>query len=292
MTKKVTKSIIAAAGYGTRFLPATKSVPKELLPVIDKPVIEYLTEECVQAGIKDIIIVTRYGSSAVEDYLDSAAYLENMLEKKGKKELLELVRHSYMKANYIFVRQGANVPYGTAAPFITARGLIGKDENFAFMYGDDLFLADKPAISQVIDEFIETESLATIGAYEVQEHDVHKYGVFEIEETENGKILKDVIEKPKEKPYPSNLINVGRHVYNAKIFEYIDKSPLNPDDNNEFQITTAMLLMSKEHKVTVKSIEGEFLTTGDPINMLKANIKFALAREEFRDLVKELLKEI
>lgn len=289
---KIAKAIIAAAGYGTRFLPATKSVPKELLPVVDRPVIEYITEECVQSGIKDIIIVTRYGSSAVEDYLDSASYLESILVSKGKIDLVNKIRHTYEKANFVFVRQSSNIPYGTAAPLLSAKSLIDKDENFVFMYGDDLFLSGKPAISQVIDEFLRTESFATIGASMVPESEVCKYGVFEFEDVGDEKILKNVIEKPKEKPYPSNLVNVGRHVYNQKIFEYIEKTPLNPSDNNEFQLTTAFLLMSKDLKVTIKTIEGKWVTTGDPLNMIKANLIYAKNNPEYKDKIIEFLEEL
>ncbi len=288
----VTKAIITAAGYGTRFLPATKNVPKELLPILDMPVLEYVTEECVQSGIRDIIIVTRYGSSAIEDYFDSASYLEDLLMRKDKLDLVAKIKHVYKKANFVFVRQNSDLPYGTAAPFVSARNLISKNENFAFLYGDDIFLSKTPALFQVISEFEKSGSSATIGAFEVPEEEVHKYGVFDFEDVNNEKVLKKVIEKPKVRPYPSNLINVGRHTYSAEIYDYIDKTPLNPDDGNEFQITTSFLMMAQEKKVTIKPIDGEFLTTGDPVNMLKTNLKVGLARSEFRDAIKILLKDL
>ncbi|GAB4141200.1 MAG: UTP--glucose-1-phosphate uridylyltransferase GalU [Patescibacteria group bacterium] len=287
----VTKALITAAGYGTRFLPATKNVPKELLPILDMPVLEYVTEECVQSGIRDIIIVTRYGSSAIEDYFDSASYLEDLLMRKDKLDLVAKIKHVYKKANFVFVRQNSDLPYGTASPFVSARNLISQNENFAFLYGDDVFLSKTPALSQVILEFERTKSNATIGAFQVPESEVHKYGVFGFEEKNTEKILKNIIEKPKVKPYPSNLINVGRHVYSAEIYDYIDKTPLNPDDGNEFQITTSFLMMAKEKKVTIKSIDGEFLTTGDPVNMLRTNLKVGLARSEFHDAIANMIKE-
>jgi UTP--glucose-1-phosphate uridylyltransferase len=290
-SRSVKKAIIAAAGLGTRFLPATKSVPKELLPVIDKPVIEYITEECVQSGIEDIIIVTRYGGSAIEDYLDSSAYLENILREKSKNDYLNKIQHAYRKANFIFIRQPAHIPYGTSAPLLVAKNLISKGESFAFLYGDDLFISSKPALKQLVDQYKSSDCKAVIGASTVPESEVSKYGVFDLKDNGKGeKVLIDLVEKPTVGRAPTNLVNVGRHIYHSDIIDHIEKQTLS--SRGELELTDAIKSLSETDSVLVNQIDGEWLTTGDPLSMLKANLMYALESSEYREGAKKILRSI
>src|SRR4030065_1833443 len=150
---KIKKAVIAAAGYGTRFLPATKNQPKEMLPIIDKPIIHHLVDECVASGISEIIIVTRYGQGIMEDYFDSSLELEYMLDKNGKEDLLKKVREIPQMANFVYVRQKKNLPYGNGTPLLVASPLIDDDEAFAYLFGDDLVISEKPCLKQLIEVY-------------------------------------------------------------------------------------------------------------------------------------------
>lgn len=290
---KVTKAIIAAAGYGTRFLPATKNVPKELLNIIDTPVLEYITEECVSAGITDIIIVTRFGNNSIEDYLDSSKELEEMLYEKGKDKLLERIRRAYSKANFIFVRQAATLPYGTATPLWVSKNLINKNESFAYLFGDDIFWGEQSAIKELIDSYNENSDKISgcLGAYPVPKEEIQKYGVFEYEEKDNVKIFKNVIEKPTLDQIKSNLARVGRFVYSSKIFDYFNFDYVQTNPRKEFELTDVENEFTKNHDLMIEDISGEWLPVGDPESYLRTTIKIAMKRPEFKHVVDELLGE-
>jgi UTP--glucose-1-phosphate uridylyltransferase len=194
--QKITKAVIAAAGYGTRFLPATKSQPKEMLPIVDKPIIHYLVEEVVNSGIKDIIIVVRSGQVSLEDYFDSNPALEAELESKGKKDLLEEVQKIHKMANFIFVRQSSDLPYGSATPLLSATPIIEKGEPFVYMFGDDLTISENPITKQIIDAYEKEKADVALGVQEVSWDDVHKYGTVRYKKGSDSEI-EDAIEEAK-----------------------------------------------------------------------------------------------
>ncbi|HID86428.1 MAG TPA: UTP--glucose-1-phosphate uridylyltransferase, partial [Anaerolineae bacterium] len=178
----ITKAVIAAAGLGTRFLPATKAVPKEMLPLLDRPILQHVVEEAVNSGITDIILVIRRGSHAITDYFDTAPELERTLKAMGKSHLLEEVRRVSQLANFAFVRQGADLPYGNGTPLLAARPFIGKDEIFAYMFGDDIIDADPPGLRQVMDAYERYRPAAAMAAYEVPWEETHLYGCIKLKE--------------------------------------------------------------------------------------------------------------
>lgn len=289
--RPVTKAIIAAAGYGTRFLPATKNQPKEMLPIIDKPIIHYLVEEAVNSGIKDIIIVTRAGNHIMEDYFDNHYELEDQLEKAGKTARLETVRNIPQMANFIYVRQKKNLPYGNGSPLLAAKNLIDDDEAVVYMFGDDLWLAENPATKQVIDYYEKYSPTAVIAAYEVPIEETYRYGVFKYKENEKiPHVIEDMVEKPKPEEAPSNIINAGRFVLSYDVIEEMTKT--STSQGNELWLTDALGSLAKKDKIVMAPpLEGEWLTTGDPLRFIKATLRYALQREDLRDDLLEFIKQ-
>ncbi len=290
MSRKITKAVITAAGYGTRFLPATKSIPKEMLPMIDTPILQYVVEEVVNSGIKDIIIVTRYGSDAIENHFDSLVSLENFLEKVGKLDRLEKIKESVKMANIAFVRQNKELPYGNASPILAAKPFIG-NENFLMAYGDDLTLPGDdniPIFKQVIDEFENNDCEAVVAVQEVPKEEVSRYATVKFKDgTEN--ILDRQVEKPEPGEEFSNLAVFGRYACSNKLFDYLNADKLGKDD--ELWFTDGIDQLAQNHKVLVKTINGLWMTTGDPIRYLKCVFEFAMRRDDLRDPLIAFLKE-
>lgn len=291
--RKITKAVIAAAGYGTRFLPATKNQPKEMLPIIDKPIIHYLVEEAVASGIKDIILVTRAGLHIMEDYFDSSYEIEKSLEESGKTDKLEIVRNIPKMANFVFVRQTKHLPYGNGSPLLAAKSLIDDDEAIVYMFGDDLTISEKPVIKQLIDTYEKYKPAAVIAAQEVPQEDVVKYGIFDYKE--DSKIpyeIKGLVEKPTVEEAPSKSAQFGRFVLSYDVVKEMTETPLGKGD--ELWLSDAIdKTVHKGKPVIAQPIEGEWLTTGDPLNYLKATVKFAVHRDdingEFTDFMKDIL---
>lgn len=291
--KKITKAVIAAAGFGTRFLPATKNQPKEMLPIIDKPIIHYLVEEAVQSGIEDIIIVTRFGSHVLEDYFDNRYELEIQLEQAQKLERLELVKNIPQMANFIYVRQKGHLPYGNGSPLLAAKNLIDDDENFVFMFGDDLTLSktDKPITKQLIDVFTEQNADAVLAVQEVPWNEIERYA--SIKYLENSKYkyqAKEILEKlPKDKA-PSNMAQFGRFVFSYKVIEEIQKTKTGKD--NELWLSDVLNSLAKKSNVIAQPINGEWHTTGDPLRYLKTTLTFALQRDDLKDEIHKFIENI
>jgi len=292
--KKITKAIIAVAGYGTRFLPATKNQPKEMLPIIDKPIVQYLVEEAVAAGIKDIILVTRFGQSMMENHFDSNLELEIQLEKNGKRKQLEEVQRVYRMANYIYVRQGRHLPYGNGTPLVAIKDLLDKGESFVYMFGDDLVKSKVPCTKQLIDYWETQKGAPIVAVQEVTEEEVNRYGIYRIKQgTENQ--VEDAVEKPDpsevKKPY---LAQFGRFVLNDKIAEIIYRNYENNalGKDNELWLIDSIIEYAKKKPVYAKRIEGKWMTTGDPLRYMKTMVEFALDRpdlgEDFRAYLKSL----
>jgi len=293
-TKKIRKAVIAAAGYGTRFLPATKNQPKEMLPLIDKPVIQYLVEECVDSGIENIILVTRFGQSVMENHFDSNVELEQQLKANGKLELLKKVQKVSQMANIMYVRQRKHFPYGNGTPLLAVKDMIDKDESFVFMWGDDLVQAKEPATKQLLKVWKKNPDAIILGAQEVSLKEVNRYGIVKLKKgTENE--VESLVEKPKPDEAPSRLAQYGRFILNKKVIDMLwdnyENKRLGRD--NELWLTDAVeQCIRKGHKVLVAPIKGKWLTTGDPLRYLKTTVEFALERKdigpEFRSFLKSL----
>jgi len=222
MKNKITKVIIPAAGFGTRFLPVTKSIPKEMLPIIDRPVIQYVVDEAVASGMKDIVIVTSWQKKTIEDYFDYSFELEQTLSKNGKvKELNEIKKIAEM-ANFTYVRQKG--PYGNATPILCARSLMNEDEFFAVMWGDEFIYSDPPRLKQMIDVYNEMGG-AVISAVRVDEKNISRYGIASVEDSDSNVFrIKKIVEKPKLEEAPSNLAAHGAYILPGKIFNILEAS--------------------------------------------------------------------
>ncbi|MGB9706472.1 MAG: UTP--glucose-1-phosphate uridylyltransferase [Microgenomates group bacterium] len=287
---KITKAIIAAAGYGTRFLPATKVQPKEMLPLLDKPIIQYLVEELVASGIKEIIIVTRAGQHILEDHFDSSPALENMLEINGKTEYLKMVRQIPRLANFVYLRQTKDYPYGNGTPLLVAAPLLSKNEAFVYLFGDDVVKSKIPATKQLIDIWEKFKPAAVLGVQKVPWGEIHKYA--SIKYKKKSKLpwqAAAILEKLPADKAPSNMAQFGRFVLTWKVIEVLKKQKLGK--GGELWLADALNTLAKKEVVVAQPIKGTWLTTGDPLSWVKTNIEFALEKKEIREELLDFLKE-
>ncbi|WP_096156584.1 UTP--glucose-1-phosphate uridylyltransferase GalU [Bacillus sp. FJAT-45066] len=287
---QVKKAIIPAAGLGTRFLPATKAQPKEMLPIVDKPTIQYIVEEAVQSGIEDIIIVSGRGKRAIEDHFDKSYELEETLAKKNKFEALQEVQEIAKLANIHYIRQGE--PLGLGHAIWCARKFIG-NEPFAVMLGDDIVNSvDKPCLRQMIEVYNRYHS-SVVGVQGVADEDVSKYGIINPKgnEIEPSVINVDsLVEKPKLEDAPSNFAIMGRYILRPEIFDILENLP--PGAGGEIQLTDAINVLNKEQAVLAYQFEGTRYDVGDKFGFIKAQVDYALQREDLREQMMEYLSEI
>lgn len=285
--KKIKKAIIPAAGLGTRFLPATKAMPKEMLPILDKPTIQYIVEEASKAGIEDIIIVTGKHKRAIEDHFDNQKELEMVLENKGKADLLEKVQYSTDLANIFYVRQKEQKGLGHAIH--TAKQFIG-NEPFAVLLGDDIVESDTPAIKQLMDVYEETGH-SVIGVQEVPESDTHRYGVIGPSAKEGSRYeVRQFVEKPKQGTAPSNLAIMGRYVLTPEIFDYLETQQ--EGAGNEIQLTDAIERMNSKQQVYAYDFEGNRYDVGEKLGFVKTTIEYALKDPEMSQDLKAFIKQL
>jgi UTP--glucose-1-phosphate uridylyltransferase len=288
-TMKIKKAIIPAAGLGTRFLPATKAMPKEMLPIVDKPAIQYIVEEAVASGIEDIIIVTGRNKRAIEDHFDNAPELEHNLYIKGKTKLLEEVRKSTHLAEIHFIRQKA--PLGLGHAVWCARKFIG-NEPFAILLGDDLFRGEKPGIKQLIEQY-EMTSSSVIGVQEVPHEQTHRYGIIDpIYEKQNGRLypVNKFVEKPAPGTAPSNLAIIGRYVLTPEIFDFLESQE--KGTGGEIQLTDAIQKLNQKQDVFAYHLDGVRFDTGEKLGYLETICSFALENPEIGDDVYNMLKNL
>jgi UTP--glucose-1-phosphate uridylyltransferase len=284
--KKIRKAIIAVAGSGTRLLPATKSMPKEMLPIVDKPIIQLVVEELVEAGIEDIIFVTRWDKKPLEDHFDHSVALEDDLKKNKKNDLAEKIERLAEMANFIYVRQKG--PYGNGTPVLSAASLVD-DEPFVFVWGDDLVKSKVSFTKQMVEDY-EKNGQLMIGVQEVPLDVVNRYGIVKLKEGTNE--IEDIIEKPSIEEAPSRLADFGRMILNQDFINILRETSLGK--GNELWITDAIkkyvqnggTFLAKELK------DGEWLTTGDPLNYLKATFLYAIEREDIGKEISEYCREI
>lgn len=283
--KDIRKVVIPVAGWGTRSLPATKNIPKEMLPIYNKPVIQYVVEEAQRAHIKDVIFVTNRDKNVIEDHFDHNLQLEDLLERSGKLDKLEEVRQVAEMVNTLSVRQKRQLGLGHAV--LCARELVG-DEPFAVMVGDDLMLSGVPGIGQLI-EVAMAEKMPVIGVMEVPWEKVSRYGIIDGEEVAPGVYrVRDMVEKPKREDAPSRMAIVGRYVLTPDIFDYLEK--VKPGHGGEIQLTDALQAMAKERGMMAVRMAGMRFDAGDWAEFLSANIYFALQDESLRYELLGLLK--
>ena len=283
---KITKAVIPAAGFGTRFLPATKAVPKEMLPIVDKPTIQYIVEEAIAAGIEDLIMITSRGKDALVNHFDKAFELEAVLERDGKEEMLRLVREVSDKINVHFIRQQEQKGLGHAVLY--AKSFIG-NEPFAVMLGDDVVVSEKPCIGQLIEQYEKTGA-SVLGVQKIGMEHVSKYGIVDAENVD-GRLYKlnGMVEKPKREDAPSDMAVLGRYIITPGIFDCLAKTPKGA--GGEIQLTDALVMLAKSEPMYAYDFEGRRYDIGSKQGFLEATVDFALARDDLKDDFAEYLKE-
>ncbi len=284
---KVTKAVIPAAGLGTRVLPATKSMPKEMIPIVDKPAIQFIVEEAVKSGITDILIITNRGKGLIEDHFDRVPELETSLTKSGKTEVLNEIKDIANLANIYFVRQKETKGLGHAIS--KARDFVG-NEPFAVLYGDDVIIGEDPACGQLIRAYEETGK-GVLGIKEVKKEDIHKYSSLKVDNI-SGNIYNctDMVEKPSEDEVLSYFSILGRCVLPAKIFDILDNTQ--PGAGGEIQLTDAMKQLAVEEGMTAVDFTGKRYDMGNKLGILKAAVEVGLEHHEIKDKFREYLKEL
>lgn len=282
---KIRKAIIPAAGLGTRFLPATKAMPKEMLPIVDKPTIQYIVEEAIESGIEDIIIVTGKGKRAIEDHFDNSYELEQMLIRNGKIELLNEVQKSSKMVDIHYIRQ--KEPRGLGHAVWCARKFIG-DEPFAVLLGDDIVQAEKPCLQQMM-ELYERLHNSIVGVQPVNDNEVMRYGIIDADMIEDRLYkVKNLVEKPKKENAPSNLAIMGRYILNPQIFKILENQDVGA--GGEIQLTDAISELNKQESVYALHFEGKRYDVGEKLGFIKTTIDFALQRKDLRNDLLEYLR--
>lgn len=290
--KRIRKAVIPAAGYGTRFLPATKATPKEMLPIVDKPTIQYIVEEALESGIEDILIISGHGKRAIEDHFDSAPALEYELERKGKTELLDVVRET-TDVNVHYVRQKYMRGLGDA--IFCARSFVG-DEPFAVLLGDDVvYHPERSALGQLIDVY-EARGGSVLGCQMVADEQVSSYGIVAGETLENPRLMRvfDMVEKPAIEEAPSRMAVLGRYIISPAIFSILSETK--PGKGGEIQLTDALKVLAQREAVYAYDFEGKRYDLGDKLGFLQATVEFSLRRADlgadFRSYLKKLVKTL
>ncbi len=287
--KKIRKAIIPAAGLGTRFLPATKAQPKEMLPIVDKPTIQYIVEEAVASGIEDILIITGRGKRAIEDHFDHTLEVELLLEQKGNLDLLDMINNISNMVDIHYVRQ--KQPRGLGHAVYCARKFIG-DEPFAVLLGDDVIVSEKPCLKQLMEVYYNVGG-SVLGVQRVDKKDVSKYGIVEPDGSSEGQTVrvKSLVEKPGDKEAPSDIAVLGRYIIEPEVFNILNKTK--PGAGGEIQLTDALKVLAANQSVFAHVFEGRRYDVGDKLGFLQATVEFALSRSDlgtqFADYLEKLV---
>ena len=282
---KIRKAVITAAGWGTRFLPTTKAQPKEMLPLVDRPIIQYAVEEALDAGIEQIILVTAANKQAIEDYFDRSPALEHFLEQRGQLGLLERVRHICDHADICYIRQKESLGLGHAV--LTARRLVG-DESFALFLPDDVFISSPPVMQQMLEVYNQLQG-SILAIEQVSQEDTQRYGVI-LPQKLSERIYRvlDLVEKPLPEEAPSKLAIMGRYILTPEIFDALEQTP--PGKNGEIQLTDGLKQLLKKQSIYAYEYQGIRYDTGVPLGWLKATFSLALEHPEFGPALREHLK--
>ncbi|CEI73912.1 UTP--glucose-1-phosphate uridylyltransferase GalU [Romboutsia hominis] len=283
----VKKAIIPAAGLGTRFLPATKSQPKEMLPIVDKPTLQYIIEEAIESGIEEILIITGRNKKSIEDHFDKSVELELELEQKGKTEMLEMVRNISNMVNIHYIRQ--KEPKGLGHAIHCAKSFIG-NEPFAVLLGDDIVDNETPCLKQLIGAYDEYKT-SILGVQEVAKEDTCKYGILDVKHIEDRVYkVKDMVEKPAVEEAPSNIAILGRYIITPAIFDILENQA--PGKGGEIQLTDALKTLGNQEAIYAYNFEGRRYDVGDKFGFLEATIDFALKRDNLRDDLMNYMRKI
>lgn len=286
---KIRKAVIPAAGLGTRFLPITKTFAKEMLPIIDKPNLQYIAEECYKSGIEELIIIISDDKPEIKDYFTRYIHLENLLKKAGKEDEAEKIKDIGSMIKITYVKQ--KNPLGLGNAILCAKNVVGKDD-FALILGDDLvYNEEKPAIGQLIEAYKTTDS-CILGVQEIDHSQVSKYGIVKIDGIKKGDcfLVEDIVEKPEINKAPSNFACLGRYILKNEIFLELEK--VKPDKKGEYQLTDAIFALMKTENVYAYNFEGIRYDIGDKFGYIKAIIDFSLRRDDLQEEVKEYLKSL
>ena len=283
------KGVITIAGYGTRFLPASKAVPKEMFPIAGVPLIQYHVESLVAAGIAEIIVVVRGGSEVVQRHFAPAPTLERHLEQAGKTALLEQVRHLSMMADIVFVRQPETLPYGNASPALAARPWLNTEEPFYYMFGDDMIIGDEPVPRQLLGAFDKFRPAAVLATQQVPDEETHLYGCIEMKPGSTNEMAR-IVEKPKPGTAPSNWVQIGHFVFTPELFDVLQGSEVGR--GGELWLADAVDRLAARSSVIAQPIEGLWMAAGDPLRHLKACIEMSLRRDDMRDGLIEYLRSL
>lgn len=286
--KQPTKAIICAAGLGTRFLPQTKAMPKEMLPLIDRPVIQIIVEQAVAAGVTEVIIVTGSTKRAIEDHFDRSDELESELREKGRHEKADEIKRIAEMANFIYLRQKGS-PKGNARPILNARHLVDDDEPFFVFFADDFFRSSTPWPQQLKDAYNETKK-SVISLIEVDKKDADKYGMASLEEEYSSRLFRlgGLVEKPGEKETPSNFASVGSYLLTPEIWKHLEKEQVGK--GGEISLADSLNDLAREGEIYGKFIDGVWHDTGDQLRYIKAVIDLALESGEYGDELRSYLK--
>ena len=283
----IKKAIIPAGGLGTRFLPATKAIPKEMLPIVDKPTIQYIVEEVVESGVEDLLIISGRGKRAIEDHFDKSYELEEELSRKNDEKLLSLIKKASNLINVHYVRQKQAKGLGHA--IYCGRAFAG-NEPFAVLLGDDVVDAKKPCLKQLVEVYNEYNA-SILGVQEVKEDDVDKYGIISGQNIKDRLYsVNDLVEKPEKQKAPSNIAILGRYIITPKIFDALSSVP--PGKNGEIQLTDAFKKLLEQERVYAYNFEGRRFDVGDKLGFLEASVEFALKREDLKEGFAKFLKSL
>lgn len=284
---KIKKAVIPVAGLGTRFLPATKTVPKELLPIVDTPAIQYVVQEAVDSGISEVIFVTGRNKDSIEDHFDENPELEQVLDERGQTETVQSLRRIAEMIEVVSVRQKR--PLGLGHAVLCARNLVG-DEPFAVLLSDDLIDSSVPCLRQLLEVF-ENKKESVIALRRVPDHEVQRYGIVQGKQLSNRLYeVDDMVEKPHPDEAPSRLAIIGRYILQPKIFSLLEK--VTPGRGGEIQLTDAIAQLARQKKVYGYEFEGEHYDIGDKLGFVRATIAYALKRPELKEAVKEYLRTV
>ncbi len=284
---KITKAIITSAGFGTRLLPISKTIQKEMLPILNRPVIDYVVEDCIKAGIKDIIFVINKHNYQVLHYYRENKRLENYLQQVGKSDDYQAIENLHQKANFHFVKQDDDDPYGTAVPIQLAKEYIKGEEAFLYLTGDDFVYSPDPDFSlcrQLINRFEKNHAAAAMTCDTRPKQELNRYGVVEVKNNQKADYLLSLIEKPAIEEAPSNLVNISKYILPVEILDIIDKQQPNPK-SGELYITDSLEALAQEKPVLVHTISEKFLDGGNLNNWLKANLTIAMHDPELKQIV-------
>ncbi|MEA2056704.1 MAG: sugar phosphate nucleotidyltransferase [Patescibacteria group bacterium] len=290
--KKITKAIIADAGFASRYLPITKTIPKAMLPLGNKPIMQFMVEECVEAGIEEIIIVaTPEGKPIYQDYFNNGVNrIRKQLAVQGKSDRYKPVEHVLNYPKIVVITQDPSLPYGNGSPVASARKFVNKEEAFLVMYSDDVVFGNPGDVKTLVDAYeANPDAEAIIMSQEVDSSVVSKYGIISFKEGSKEE-LDNIVEKPEPKDAPSNLVSYGRYLLKPSIFDFLNKNNTGKDE--ELWTADAITQIARNKKVLVEKTEGRWMTTGDPENYFKAHLKFAFEKEKYGKKIKSWVKEL